>query len=328
MEPEELLLLFVVVVLICIVLGSTIIASFYKKGLPGQVAQQQPQPAAPQSSSSSSSSSFASGFSAIRDKFESIEEVQEALRKAGLESSNLIIAIDYTKSNEYNGRNTFGGRSLHALGSELNPYQRCIDIVGRTLEPFDEDHLIPAFGFGFYLSLFSIRLVFIIHAGFFFRTTGDITTKDKAVFPFFADGRPCYGVSEVLQRYNEITPHVILSGPTSFAPIIKEAIRVVRERQEYHILVIVADGQVTNERETISAIVEATNYPLSIIVIGVGDGPWDMMQEFDDKLPTRRFDNFQFVDFNKSSYSEVTFAIDALMEIPDQFRAITELGLL
>ncbi|KAL6070535.1 VWFA domain-containing protein [Balamuthia mandrillaris] len=304
MEPEELLLLFVVVVLICIVLGSTIIASFYKKGLPGEVAQQQPQPVAPHSSSSSSSSSFASGFSAIRDKFESIEEVQEALRKAGLESSNLIIAIDYTKSNEYNGRNTFGGRSLHALGSELNPYQRCIDIVGRTLEPFDEDHLIPAFGFG------------------------DITTKDKAVFPFFADGRPCYGVSEVLQRYNEITPHVILSGPTSFAPIIKEAIRVVRERQEYHILVIVADGQVTNERETISAIVEATNYPLSIIVIGVGDGPWDMMQEFDDKLPARRFDNFQFVDFNKSSYSEVTFAIDALMEIPDQFRAIRELGLL
>jgi len=246
-------------------------------------------------------------FVAIPDKYRTLEEVQNGLRKAGLESSNLIVGIDYTKSNTWNGEKTFNGMCLHAFGDFMNPYQEVISIVGRTLEVFDDDKLIPVYGFG------------------------DVTTQDKSVFPFFPD-RYCHTFQEVLQRYNEITPNVQLSGPTNFAPLIREAIRIVQANRSYHILVIIADGQVDNVKETANAIIEASNYPLSIIMVGVGDGPWDTMHTFDDHLSQRKFDNFQFVPYfetmQRAENREITFSVAALQEIPDQFKAIKQLGLL
>jgi E3 ubiquitin-protein ligase RGLG len=42
-------------------------------------------------------------YSRIVDQYRSLDEVIEALAQAGLESSNLIIGIDFTKSNEWTG---------------------------------------------------------------------------------------------------------------------------------------------------------------------------------------------------------------------------------
>jgi E3 ubiquitin-protein ligase RGLG len=92
-------------------------------------------------------------------------------------------------------------------------------------------------------------------------------------------------------------------------------------------LFIIADGTVTaeNQVETIEAIIEASEYPLSIVMIGVGDGPFDTMVMFDDRLGSKsRFDNFQFVDYHQvvknSKTPDLTFALKAFMEIPEQYR--------
>jgi len=263
-------------------------------------------------------------FQPIPDRFHSIAQVQAAIREAGLESSNLILGVDFTKSNVWTGRESFGGRSLHdTTGPIANPYEQVIDVVGRTLEEFDDDRLIPAYGFG------------------------DATTGDRKCFPFHANDEPSRGVQEVLLRYRQIAQSATLAGPTSFAPVIHQAIELVKKEESYHILVIVADGQVTDaspEGETARAIIEASHYPLSIVVVGVGDGPWDAMETYDDELPQRKFDNFQFVDFNRviiesgdtlyrkqGEYTEAMlaqFALTALMEIPDQYSFIKEHRLL
>ncbi|XP_042036306.1 E3 ubiquitin-protein ligase RGLG2-like [Salvia splendens] len=263
-------------------------------------------------------------YSRIADNYHSLEEVTEALARAGLESSNLIIGIDFTKSNEWTGQKSYNRLSLHHIGDGLNPYEQAITIVGKTLAAFDDDNLIPCYGFG------------------------DASTHDQDVFSFYPDGRNCNGFEEVLHRYRELVPNLKLAGPTSFAPIIEMAMTVVEQNQgQYHVLVIIADGQVTRsvdtehgqlspqEQKTVQAIVEASKLPLSIILVGVGDGPWDTMKEFDDNIPAREFDNFQFVNFTEimaknthQTRKETEFALSALMEIPTQYKATIELNLL
>ncbi|XP_074556945.1 E3 ubiquitin-protein ligase RGLG2-like [Curcuma longa] len=263
-------------------------------------------------------------YSRISDEYHTVEQVTEALSRAGLESSNLIVGIDFTKSNEWTGKVSFGRRSLHHIGDTPNPYEQAISIIGRTLSRFDEDNLIPCFGFG------------------------DASTHDQDIFSFYPDGRPSNGFQDALRQYRELVCHLHLSGPTSFAPLIEMAMTIVEQSGgQYHVLVIIADGQVTRsvdtqsghlspqEQKTVDAIVKASEFPLSIILVGVGDGPWDMMKEFDDNIPDRAFDNFQFVNFTEimsrnipQTRKEAAFALAALMEIPSQYKATLELGIL
>jgi E3 ubiquitin-protein ligase RGLG len=46
------------------------------------------------------------------------------------------------------GTNSIQRQSLHHIASGLNPYEQAISIIGKTMAEFDEDNLIPCFGFG------------------------------------------------------------------------------------------------------------------------------------------------------------------------------------
>jgi E3 ubiquitin-protein ligase RGLG len=243
-----------------------------------------------------------------------VQDVQRNLRAAGLENCSLIVGIDFTKSNMEQGYATYHGRSnLHSLEwakeGKLNPYQTVLSIIGETLAGLDDDGVIPAYYFG------------------------DTTTRDHSVKPLAAT--PPKGFEELSKQYTDAIAEVKMDGPTSFGPLIDRACEIVHESgYEFHILLIVTDGAVNDRNnETMKAIVKAAaDYPLAIIAVGVGDGPWTEMTTFDDELPERRFDNFTFVNYEqirrKYDSSDVVFAEEALRETPAQYKFARAKGLL
>ena len=232
-----------------------------------------------QSSTVKSVSKNPAKFYKIEDEYKSYKQVEQGLRDRGLERSKIVIGIDFTKSNEWNGKKSFNNQCLHAIrdkqGYELstNPYKDVLQSVGTSLKPFNDSDIWHVYGFG------------------------DSNTSDFGVFPFREGG--CVSFEDVLELYDSITPTIKLSGPTSFAPIINRTIDLTMETGEFYILLIIADGEVVDQVATEEAIIRASHYPISIIMVGVGDGPWEHMETYDDKLEERLFDNFQFVNFNK-----------------------------
>ena len=112
----------------------------------------------------------------------------------------------------------------------------------------------------------------------------------------------------------------------------------------FNFCVIIADGQVNAVRETVRAIVDASRLPIAIVCVGVGDGPWGEMHDFDDNLPLatpsapdgRLFDNFRFIVLSdiatrarENGYDvEELIALEALDEVPAAFAACKKLRLL
>lgn len=128
----------------------------------------------------------------------------------------------------------FGGRSLRYVDSvfttppsydgvtdkfsqyygQINPYQKMIYIMCKTLEAFDEDGLITLYGFGYVLT----------------KGTGVFNFKDRLYgASTITTDAPCHCMEEVLNTYTNVIPSVGLSGPTSFAPIINHVMKLLKK---------------------------------------------------------------------------------------------------
>lgn len=256
----------------------------------------------------------------IDDKYESLKSIYTAFNKSGIDTISLIYGIDMTGSNVRSGMDSFNGLPLHTVREgHLNFYEQIITLLGQTLEKYDSDKSIPTYYFGC------------------------SETRDEYVGELSVNNR---GYEDVLVAYRHMLNFIVMDGPTSFAPLIDKAIEIVRETNKYHLLVILCDGEISGncKKKTDIAIAEASKYPLSIVIIGIGDGPWDGMELLDDNVKGKKYDNVQFVCANKFlkvsdntnrdmedpevvKARQDSFLIEVLQEIPQQYSTINKLGL-
>ena len=155
----------------------------------------------------------------------------------------------------------------------------------------------------------------------------------------FDDNPEIQTVDNIIKKYKESLEKVTFSGPTNFAPVIKKVMSEInddlennKEENHYYILLILTDGVITDMKETVNCIVEASKLPLSIVIVGIGENDFENMKFLDgDDKPLvnsfgeiRKRDIVQFVKFNtfkeKNAIEENNkeLAEEVLKEIPRQ----------
>lgn len=222
---------------------------------------------------------------------------------------NLTVAIDFTGSNG----NPSNPMSLHYVGTNSNSYEIAIRSCGNIVAYYDYDQLFPAYGFG----------------GKF---CGNNVVNHCYPLNMNLNNPEIQGIEGIIQAYRNILNQTILYGPTFFHEIINRVVDIVKEdvkaenKMNYNILMILTDGIIDDMDETIDALVEASFYPISVIIIGIGDADFrnmDVLDADDEPLTDSRNrksdrDLVQFVPFKKFSYNGERLAQEVLEEIPRQ----------
>uniref|UniRef100_A0A8V5H932 C2 domain-containing protein n=1 Tax=Melopsittacus undulatus TaxID=13146 RepID=A0A8V5H932_MELUD len=207
--------------------------------------------------------------------------------------------------------------SLHyASPYQLSAYALALKAVGEIIQDYDSDKLFPAYGFGAKIP-----------------PDGKISHQ----FPLNnnMDNPSCAGIEGVLESYLQSLRTVQLYGPTNFAPVINQVAGTaaqVTDGSQYHVLLIITDGVISDMLQTKEAIVTASALPMSIIIVGVGPAEFEAMEELDgDEVRVSyrgRYaerDIVQFVPFRdyvddsgNQVLSMARLAKDVLAEIPEQ----------
>ena len=83
------------------------------------------------------------------------------------------------------------------------------------------------------------------------------------------------GIENIISEYKKTVNSVFFYGPTFFSPVFQEIKRKLEINNNndfnYHILLIISDGEIHDINETIDSIIQVSMLPISIIIIGVGD---------------------------------------------------------
>ncbi len=273
----------------------------------------------------------------VPDIYNDIDQVYDILHKLKFKNSNIIVGID----------------TSDLAFQYKQDYSDILNIIANTMKEFDDDGLIPSFLFNQH-EVLNLKQI----------ATGDDTCIN------------CHGLDDVMRTFNEITPS---SGPYGINKLFKEIKKILDSNSgEYYMLLLLTSGQnIKNVRTQIdnvqkkdklskedkatlkelkknkhemkqkdtllqSNIKSLCKYPLSIITIGINkdNDYFDKLNEMDNLVKGRKFDNFQFVNYHAMNVIDNSktdletkqfhnkFVLEMLREIPIQYSYMIEHKLL
>ena len=178
---------------------------------------------------------------------------------------NLSIAIDFTKSN----RPFDSEKSLHYRKGDnrTNDYMSAIEAVGQVMCYYDADQEFPMYGFGARLP------------------TGEISHCFTCTL--IDDQEEVSGLDGIAEAYWTCLKEIVPVEPTNMAPIIRKSISRVQEKTEtgdlcYEVLLIITDGGISDMRQTMDAVIDASEHAISILIVGVGHDNFSKMRMLDN----------------------------------------------
>lgn len=231
----------------------------------------------------------------------------------------LICAIDFTSSNGDPRRPGTRHYNSPMGGYEPpNEYEAAMRTVANMLASYSSDPRIPAYGFGANLPP---------------------DWKLSHCFPVreqhLADPC-CAGVEGLIRAYKETLNRVQLFGPTMFSEVLRNAGVVVSRRTEsaarsgsnclpYTVFLILTDGEISDYDVTVQELIRMSVLPLSIVIIGIGDGDFGKMYSLDSSKGPLRLGTesalrefVQFVPYDQFQGDLSVLAERVLGGIPDQ----------
>lgn len=92
------------------------------------------------------------------------------------------------------------------------------------------------------------------------------------------------GIDGILATYKRNVKGIYMAGPTFFSSVMDVFMDFAQEGRDlktYFVMLILTDGEIHDMVETKRLIVEASKLPCSIIIVGVGNEDFEMMQDLD-----------------------------------------------
>lgn len=219
------------------------------------------------------------------------ELVAELKRTGIMDDVEVLVAVDCTSSNHAHGLHDI--RKTEQAASADNPYLRVMRTSATLFERDACGEGLPLYYFG------SVQ-----------------AARDRSGVLRVGE---CATVASLCQTYEDTIGQQEFSAPTTFVPLLAEAMRVSREERQFHLLLIITDGDVASVKENAEQLHRALECPLSVVCVGVGPGPFDKMEELE------KTDNFHFVDFEQNVTGhdrealQSQFFLQAFMEVPAQY---------